>query len=148
MDPYVGNVFGRVIISNYRLVHQARSFTQSSSHAHHLFLNNRYVAACRSIPFTLLQSMDESHVQVPHGTIEKLDKLGGQSSRGELAYGIEISCKARIRNVMAQLMCVQDMRIVRLACRPENHSRRKIVELVFKYAFPYSNDEPSEVIKW
>lgn len=93
MDPYLGNMFGRVIVSNYKLVHQG---------------------------------LDGSLTIVPHGTIERVDKLGGQSSRGENAYGIEVTCK--------------DMRTIKLAFRAEGHSRRKIFEALTQFAFPLSND--------
>ncbi|EDO44480.1 predicted protein [Nematostella vectensis] len=71
------------------------------------------------IPFT---------VEVPLGTIYRVEKIGGTTSRGENAYGLEIYCK--------------DFRNLRFAHKQENHSRRLIYERIMHYAFPASNGKP------
>lgn len=48
-------------------------------------------------------------VEVPLGTIYRVEKIGGTTSRGENAYGLELYCK--------------DMRNLRFAHKQENHSR-------------------------
>ncbi|KAL1491072.1 hypothetical protein ABEB36_011725 [Hypothenemus hampei] len=63
-------------------------------------------------------------IDVPLGTVSRIEKVGGQSSRGENAYGIEIFCK--------------DMRNLRFAHKQENHSRRTVFEKLQMYAFPFS----------
>ena len=59
------------------------------------------------------------------GLISRIEKLGGQSSKGENAYGLELHCK--------------DMRYLRFGFVPENHSRRLVYERLQQYAFPLSN---------
>jgi len=56
--------------------------------------------------------------------VSRIEKVGGASSRGENAYGIEIFCK--------------DMRNLRFAHKQENHSRRTVFEKLQMYAFPLS----------
>ncbi|XP_045468374.1 myotubularin-related protein 2-like [Harmonia axyridis] len=71
-------------------------------------------------------SVDKSpSVDVPLGVVSRIEKVGGASSRGENAYGIEIFCK--------------DMRNLRFAHKQENHSRRDIFEKLQQYAFPISH---------
>jgi myotubularin-related protein 1/2 len=54
--------------------------------------------------------------------------MGGQSSRGENAYGIEIVCK--------------DLRTIKLAFKQEAHSRRALHDVLSKYCFPqHAGDE-------
>ena len=48
-------------------------------------------------------------LDVPLGVVVRVEKVGGQTSRGENSYGIEIFCK--------------DIRNLRFACKQENHSR-------------------------
>ncbi|KAF7271917.1 phosphatidylinositol-3-phosphate phosphatase isoform X1 [Rhynchophorus ferrugineus] len=64
-------------------------------------------------------------IDVPLGVISRIEKVGGASSRGENAYGIEIFCK--------------DMRNLRFAHKQENHSRRNVFEKLQMYAFPLSH---------
>ncbi|XP_050293945.1 myotubularin-related protein 2 [Anthonomus grandis grandis] len=63
-------------------------------------------------------------IEVPLGVISRIEKVGGASSRGENAYGIEIFCK--------------DMRNLRFAHKQENHSRRTVFEKLQTFAFPLS----------
>lgn len=56
--------------------------------------------------------------------VSRVEKVGGASSRGENAYGIEVFCK--------------DMRNLRFAHKQENHSRRDIFGKLQTYAFPLS----------
>jgi hypothetical protein len=58
-------------------------------------------------------------LDVPLGVIVRVEKVGGQTSRGENSYGIEIFCK--------------DIRNLRFACKQENHSRFVQVILSFRY---------------
>ncbi|KAJ8405817.1 hypothetical protein AAFF_G00312540 [Aldrovandia affinis] len=64
-------------------------------------------------------------LDVPLGTISRVEKVGGASSRGENSYGLDIICK--------------DMRNLRFALKQEGHSRRDIFEILFRYAFPLSH---------
>ncbi|KAF5307354.1 hypothetical protein FQR65_LT07071 [Abscondita terminalis] len=64
-------------------------------------------------------------VDVPLGVVSRIEKVGGASSRGENAYGIEIFCK--------------DMRNLRFAHKQENHSRRDVFEKLQQFAFPLSH---------
>ena len=64
-------------------------------------------------------------IYLPLGTISKIDKFGGAKSKGENAYGIHIVCK--------------DIRSVKFALNPENHSRRDVFEKLKQNAFPLSN---------
>ncbi|KAK2563300.1 Myotubularin-related protein 2 [Acropora cervicornis] len=67
-------------------------------------------------------------IEVPLGTIFRVEKIGGTTSRGENAYGLELFCK--------------DMRNLRFAHKQENHSRRLIYEKLMMYAFPMTNSKP------
>jgi len=51
-----------------------------------------------------------------------VEKVGGVTSRGENSYGIEVFCK--------------DVRSLKFAHNPENHSRREFFEELQHYAFP------------
>ncbi|XP_022908297.1 phosphatidylinositol-3,5-bisphosphate 3-phosphatase MTMR2 [Onthophagus taurus] len=64
-------------------------------------------------------------IDVPLGVVSRIEKVGGLSSRGENAYGIEVFCK--------------DMRNLRFAHKQENHSRRDMFERLQQFAFPLSN---------
>ncbi|KAJ8920453.1 hypothetical protein NQ315_005321 [Exocentrus adspersus] len=64
-------------------------------------------------------------VEVPLGVVSRIEKVGGASSRGENAYGIEVFCK--------------DMRNLRFAHKQENHSRRNVFEKLQTFAFPLSH---------
>ncbi|KAJ8348519.1 hypothetical protein SKAU_G00271080 [Synaphobranchus kaupii] len=66
-------------------------------------------------------------IDVPLGTISRVEKMGGASSRGENSYGLDITCK--------------DMRNLRFALKQEGHRRRDIFELLFRHAFPLSFGE-------
>ncbi|KAL1455314.1 hypothetical protein WDU94_009417 [Cyamophila willieti] len=67
-------------------------------------------------------------VEVPLGVVSRVEKVGGQSSRGENSYGIELFCK--------------DMRNLRFGHKQENHSRRDVFEKLQQYAFPLSHKLP------
>eukprot|EP00045_Choanoeca_perplexa_P014305 m.167499 g.167499 ORF g.167499 m.167499 type:complete len:578 (-) comp16639_c0_seq2:1416-3149(-) len=70
----------------------------------------------------------ESTIVLPLGMIEKIEKVGGQSSKGEHKYGLEVTCR--------------DLRSLFFAHSRDNHSRRPVFELVNKLAFPYSTESP------
>eukprot|EP00042_Codosiga_hollandica_P030758 m.180595 g.180595 ORF g.180595 m.180595 type:complete len:400 (+) comp53446_c0_seq19:367-1566(+) len=59
---------------------------------------------------------------VPLCSIESISKVGGQSSRGETSYAIDIRTK--------------ELRAIRLAFKPENHSRRSVFEALSKFCYP------------
>lgn len=59
--------------------------------------------------------------------MSRIEKVGGASSRGENAYGIEAFCK--------------DMRNLRFAHKQENHSRRNVFEKLQQNAFPLSHKQ-------
>lgn len=64
-------------------------------------------------------------IEVALGVVSRIEKVGGASSRGENAYGIEVFCK--------------DMRNLRFAHKQENHSRRDVFEKLQQHAFPISH---------
>lgn len=64
-------------------------------------------------------------ISVPLCTLNKIEKFGGVKTKGENAYGILIICK--------------DIRTLRFAHKPENHSRRDVFEKLRSYAFPLSH---------
>lgn len=97
MCPFNGPVKGKVLITNYRL---------------HF----------RSSDTDLTVILD-----VPLGAINRVEKMGGASSRGENSYGLDITCK--------------DMRNLRFALKQEGHSRRDIFEYLFRHAFPLSHNQ-------
>ncbi|XP_052280564.1 myotubularin-related protein 2-like [Dreissena polymorpha] len=66
-------------------------------------------------------------LDVPLGVISRVEKIGGTTSRGENSYCIDLHCK--------------DMRNLRFAHRPENHSRRLVYEKIHTYAFPVTNKQ-------
>uniref|UniRef100_A0A1B6MD37 phosphatidylinositol-3,5-bisphosphate 3-phosphatase n=1 Tax=Graphocephala atropunctata TaxID=36148 RepID=A0A1B6MD37_9HEMI len=68
------------------------------------------------------------YIDVPLGVVSRVEKVGGQSSRGENSYGIELFCK--------------DMRNLRFGHKQENHSRRNVFEKLQQYAFPLSHKLP------
>lgn len=65
---------------------------------------------------------------VPLCTIAAVEKIGGASSKGEHAYGLEILCK--------------DLRSLRIAFKQEGHSRREMHEKLQVAAFPVSSNRP------
>lgn len=65
-------------------------------------------------------------VEVPLGTIYRVEKIGGTTSRGENAYGLELYCK--------------DMRNLRFAHKQENHSRRIIYDKLMVFILSLCND--------
>ncbi|XP_036380102.1 myotubularin-like isoform X1 [Megalops cyprinoides] len=93
--PFSGAVKGKVVITNYRLYF-------------------------RSVEAEPVVTFD-----VPLGTISRVEKMGGASSRGENSYGLDITCK--------------DMRNLRFALKQEGHSRRDIFDILFRHAFPLSH---------
>ncbi|XP_062520842.1 myotubularin-related protein 2-like isoform X2 [Corticium candelabrum] len=64
-------------------------------------------------------------LDVPLGVISRVEKIGGSTSRGENAYGLEIYCK--------------DMRNLRFAHKQEKHSRRLVYDKLMMFAFPLSS---------
>ncbi|XP_065156197.1 myotubularin-related protein 2 isoform X2 [Atheta coriaria] len=93
--PYNGPARGTLIITNYKL---------------------------------FFKSLDKDmpiFIDVPLGVVSRIEKVGGASSKGENAYGIELFCK--------------DMRNLRFAHKQENHSRRDVFEKLQQYAFPLSH---------
>ncbi|XP_077197604.1 phosphatidylinositol-3,5-bisphosphate 3-phosphatase MTMR2 isoform X2 [Paroedura picta] len=93
--PFTGAIRGTLTVTNYRLYFKSME---------------------RVPPFVL---------DAPLGVINRVEKIGGASSRGENSYGLEIVCK--------------DVRNLRFAHRPEGRTRRSIFENLMKYAFPVSN---------
>uniref|UniRef100_A0A8C3TW84 Phosphatidylinositol-3,5-bisphosphate 3-phosphatase MTMR2 n=2 Tax=Catharus TaxID=9184 RepID=A0A8C3TW84_CATUS len=96
--PFTGAIRGTLTVTNYRLYFKSME---------------------RDPPFVLDASL---------GVINRVEKIGGASSRGENSYGLEIVCK--------------DIRNLRFAHKPEGRTRRSIFENLMKYAFPVSNNLP------
>ncbi|XP_025205248.1 myotubularin-related protein 2 [Melanaphis sacchari] len=78
--------------------------------------------------FKSLERDTQLVIEVPLGVVSRVEKVGGQSSRGENSYGIELFCK--------------DMRNLRFGHKQENHSRRNVFEKLQQYAFPLSHNIP------
>ncbi|XP_073399703.1 myotubularin isoform X3 [Dendrobates tinctorius] len=95
MCPFNGPVKGRLYITNYKL----------------------YFKGEETEPAIVFE--------VPLGVIARIEKMGGASSRGENAYGLDVTCK--------------DMRNLRFALKQETHSRKQIFEDLTKHAFPLSH---------
>ncbi|PIK60521.1 putative myotubularin-related protein 2 isoform X1 [Apostichopus japonicus] len=96
--PFQGKVKGNLYVTNYKLFFQGTE---------------------RNAKFVL---------DVPVGTIYRVEKVGGQTSRGENSYGLEVFCK--------------DLRNLRFAHKQENHDRRQVYEKLQMYAFPLSHKLP------
>uniref|UniRef100_T1IY29 phosphatidylinositol-3,5-bisphosphate 3-phosphatase n=1 Tax=Strigamia maritima TaxID=126957 RepID=T1IY29_STRMM len=93
--PFTGPVRGTLSVTNYKLF---------------------FKSVDRDPPFVL---------DVPLGVVNRIEKLGGATSRGENSYGIGLLCK--------------DMRNLRFSHKQENHSRRNVFEKLQQYAFPFSH---------
>jgi myotubularin-related protein 1/2 len=96
--PYSGPVRGSLYVTNYKL-----------------YFRNHDADNCIII-------------ELPLCSVNRVEKVGGASSKGENSYGIELFCK--------------DMRNLRFAHKQENHSRRDVFEKLQQYAFPCSNKLP------
>lgn len=96
--PFTGAIPGTLYLTNYRLIF--RNFDTSKA----------------------------VYFEVPLCTINKIEKIGGATSKGENSYGIEMCCK--------------DVRKVRFAHKQENHSRRELFAKLTQYAFPVTNKIP------
>ncbi|XP_065322687.1 myotubularin-related protein 2-like isoform X2 [Gordionus sp. m RMFG-2023] len=79
------------------------------------------------LTFTATQKGDVI-LDLPLGVVYRLEKIGNLSSRGENSYGIEVYCK--------------DLRTLKFAYKPENHSRRHFFEQLYKLAFPLNHHQP------
>ncbi|RWS24072.1 myotubularin-related protein 2-like protein, partial [Leptotrombidium deliense] len=96
--PYIGPVSGSLYVTNYKLYFRSNDTEMGLS------------------------------IEVPLCTVNRIEKVGGATSKGENSYGIELFCK--------------DMRNLRFAHKQENHSRRDVFEKLTQYAFPLSNKLP------
>ncbi|RWS02746.1 myotubularin-related protein 2-like protein, partial [Dinothrombium tinctorium] len=96
--PYLGPISGVLYVTNYKLY----------------FRSN--------------ETDPPSVIEVPLCTVNRIEKVGGATSKGENSYGIELICK--------------DIRNLRFAHKQENHSRRDVFEKLTQYAFPLSNKLP------
>jgi len=70
-------------------------------------------------------------IHVPLCVISKIEKFGGVKSKGDNSYGIYITCK--------------DIRTLRFAHNPENHSRRDVFEKLKLYAFPLTHSPSNKL---
>ncbi|XP_065889704.1 myotubularin-related protein 2-like [Dysidea avara] len=100
LDPFHGPIHGTLYITNYKIYFKA-SPPENSEPSEPLF-----------------------SIEVPLGTIQRVEKIGRSRSRGENAYGLEICCK--------------DMRTIKFAHKQEGHSRRGAYERLQIVAFPVS----------
>lgn len=95
--PYSGPIYGLLYVTNYRLYFHNQENSKENS-----FI-----------------------IEVPLCTVNRIEKVGGSTSKGENSYGIELFCK--------------DIRNLKFAHKQENHSRRDVFEKLQQYAFPCSN---------
>ena len=70
----------------------------------------------------------------PLGTIQAVEKVGGASSKGDHAYGLELVLK--------------DFRSIRLAYKAEGHSRRVMFEALMTAVFPLSQGQDLFAVKF
>ncbi|XP_067949340.1 myotubularin-related protein 2-like [Watersipora subatra] len=96
--PYQGAVLGTLTLTNYRLY---------------------FKKTARETPLVL---------DVPLCVISRIEKYGGQTSKGENCYGFELFCK--------------DIRSVRFALKQEEQTRRDLIDKIDAWAFPVSHDLP------
>jgi myotubularin-related protein 1/2 len=102
--PFMGPVRGKLFITNYKMY---------------------FYGDDGDPPYT---------VDVPMGVISRVEKIGGSTSRGENAYGLEIYCK--------------DMRNLRFAHKQEKHSRRLVYDKLMTFAFPTSSGSGKKVFSF
>ena len=90
-------VNGTLVLTNFRLLFEVRHAPKQQQQQ-----QQQHVTQCtltwlqtQTQTHTPMQCQDdtEDHVQLPLGTIEKFEKMGGSTSRGQFAYGIEIQSK-------------------------------------------------------
>ncbi|XP_067949283.1 myotubularin-related protein 2-like isoform X2 [Watersipora subatra] len=96
--PYQGPVLGKLTLTNYRF------YFKSSG---------------RSAPLVL---------DVPLCVISRIDKYGGQTSKGDHSYGFDLYCK--------------DMRSIRFSLKQEKQTRKDLIEKFTQYTFPVTNKMP------
>eukprot|EP00117_Sycon_ciliatum_P027253 scpid50643/ scgid22187/ Myotubularin-related protein 2 len=78
--------------------------------------------------FTTTESEPQLTYVAPMGAVHTVEKVGGASSKGEFAYGLEVQFK--------------DFRTFRFAFKQEGHSRRLIFETMQRLAYPLSSGRP------
>lgn len=77
---------------------------------------------------TELRRDSSLNVEVLLGFISRIEKVGGQRSSGENAYGIDIYCK--------------DIRTLRFALnKVEGQPRKSVYDTLRTFSFPLSNDQ-------
>jgi len=122
MCPYTspGSYKGTLTLTNYKLHFRFKIFT-------------------RVFPQQFLQSVFSSrpseprrdtllNVEVLLGFISRIEKVGGQRSSGENAYGIDIYCK--------------DVRTLRFALnKVDGQPRKSVFDTLHTFSFPLSNDQ-------
>lgn len=112
---YYGHIKGSLYVTNYRLYFKSienpsnPSTLTPASLLHHgdFYLSGRYI------------------IDLPLGFVSRVEKVGGSTSKGENAYGLDISCK--------------DLRNYRFRFTQENHARRDVFDKLQQFAFPLSN---------
>lgn len=106
---------GRLYVTNFRLYFKS---DVSMAFLYNLFEN--------IIDFYVIKEANNYPIiDLPLGLINRIEKIGHQSSRQQNSYGIVISCK--------------DGRRLKFANAQESRSRRQIFDTLQKYAFPLSN---------
>jgi len=71
------------------------------------------------------QGEEDYVVECTLGAVNRIDKVGGSSSKQKPDYGLEMQCK--------------DMRNLRFALKVDANPRRKVFETIQMFAFPISN---------
>ena len=62
-------------------------------------------------------------ISLAHCAISRIEKIGGSTSKGEHSYCLDIHCK--------------EIRFLRFAFKPANHSRREVYDAIMLHAFPH-----------
>lgn len=90
LDPFLGPIPGTLYITNYKIYFRASPseksevFTSIHQHIVYVVIGGFYCGQPSEPTFSL---------EVPLGTIQRVEKIGRSRSRGENAYGLEICCK-------------------------------------------------------
>jgi myotubularin-related protein 1/2 len=81
----------------------------------------------KSCSTSSLHLREETNIPIiltlPLCTVSRVEKIGGSTSKGEHSYCLDIHCK--------------DIRYLRFALKPSNHSRREVYDAIMLHAFPH-----------
>ena len=96
LDPFLGNIPGTLYITNYKIYFRAIPLEKSDVCVFVLSVlfacDVTHTHICG--PLCFVQPLEPNYtLDVPLGTIQRVEKIGRLRSKGENAYGLEICCK-------------------------------------------------------